>query len=115
MRHDAVVAVEVMEHIKDPGAALRSIIDSSTCAYVDASTFPVDMAGHYETYTFAGADVPRGRARRRFTKVIKEDLGFLPSWHLLKGDFRMFQGVPTVYLRPAAIPGMFPDQHESNE
>ena len=110
MHHDAVVAVEVMEHIRDPGAALRSIVDSTTCAYVDASTFSVDMAGHYETYSFGGTNVPRRKARRRFNKVIREDLGFKPSWHMLKGDFRMFQGVPTVYLRPAAIQTSFKAQ-----
>lgn len=106
LSHDTVVAVEVMEHIKDPAATLKSIIDPSTVAYVDASSFAVDMAGHYESYSFDGRTVPRKRARRELTKAIRS-LGFKSSWHVLPKDFRMFQGIPTVYLRPQYAASVF--------
>jgi hypothetical protein len=101
---DAVIAMEYMEHFKDPITESRRLLSNPRVqVYFDASSFTIKSAGHWSHYMVDGYQVEPTRIRRLFNTALRE-MGFVPAQNVIPDCRSFWNNLPAVWVRPQYFP-----------
>lgn len=101
---EVVFAMEAIEHVLDPMAFIRPILEPATCKfYIDGSSFTIDSIGHFKNYMDGDTVIPNKKYKRFFFNSLKQ-MGYYQSFDQKRWVHkRFYNGRPNVLVREGAV------------